>query len=528
MNFFKELIDPNTKRRFSHFKNTKRAYWSFWLFLIIFIISLFANFLANNKPLIINYEGKFYFPIFKYYSEDTFYKNGNFARINYKELVKSDVYKQNKKNWAIFPIIKYGAYETIKSSDLKLDKSILLRIETKEKIANIDVLKNFKIYKSNGLKQLLGIEDKTLRNKKIEEVFEKNNKLKSLINGLEKRFSNIDSPILEIKSKKNNYKISLVAYKKRGRAPKKIRIYLRENNKITQSEKIKFAETGKVISNKKYWLTLSEKDQKTLMSKVDSFRQEHAINSEFDFGNFKIYASKNNVNFPYPPNQQHILGLDESGRDVLTVILYATRISLLFGLILVTTSTILGIIIGAIQGFFGGKVDILGQRFIEIWEALPFLFIIMFLGSVFGKGFLILLVIYAAFNWISLSYYVRADFLKLRKMQFVEAARVLGISRIKIIIYHILPNALSSVITLFPFGLVGAIFALSALDYLGFGLPPGTPSWGDLLAQAQVYPPGWWLVVFPSIALFTVTLLGVFIGEGLRAAFDPRNKNNLE
>jgi microcin C transport system permease protein len=189
-----------------------------------------------------------------------------------------------------------------------------------------------------------------------------------------------------------------------------------------------------------------------------------------------------------------------------------------------------GVAIGAIQGYFAGVVDMLGQRAIEIWSALPFLYVMIFLGDVFGNEyrFTLLIVCYGMFNWIGVSYYVRAEFLKLRGRQFVDAARCLGIPARKIIARHMLPNALTPVITLFPFSLVGAIGSLAALDFLGFGLPPESASWGQLLRQAQDYRHAWWLIAYPSLALFTVMLLGTFIGEGARDAYDPRPPSRME
>jgi microcin C transport system permease protein len=188
----------------------------------------------------------------------------------------------------------------------------------------------------------------------------------------------------------------------------------------------------------------------------------------------------------------------------------------------------LGTFLGAIQGYFGGGADILGQRLTEIWNALPFLYVMILLGAVYGRSFLLLLFCYAIFNWIGISYYVRAEFLRLRHLPFVEAARATGLPHRKIIFRHILPNALTPLITFFPFQLVGAIGALAALDYLGFGLPPPTPSWGELLQQAHQFRWAWWLILYPSLALFGVMLLGVFIGEGIRNAYDPRRYTRFE
>lgn len=232
--------------------------------------------------------------------------------------------------------------------------------------------------------------------------------------------------------------------------------------------------------------------------------------------------------FPYPPCSGHILGLDSGGKDVYTLIVYGMRIALNFGLLLALSGMFLGLVFGAVEGYFGGKTDIICQRFTEIWSAIPFLYVMIFIGSTVGRSFGVLLVCYMIFNWIVVSYYVRAEFLRLRSRTFVEAAKCQGFSAAKIIFGHILPNALTPLVTLFPFLLMGAIGSLAALDFLGFGLPPMTPSCGELLHQAQGNPSAWWLILFPALALFIVMLLTVLVGEGLRDAFDPRQKSKLE
>ena len=234
------------------------------------------------------------------------------------------------------------------------------------------------------------------------------------------------------------------------------------------------------------------------------------------------------VSFPFRPVREHPFGIDAGGRDVFARVVHGLRISLLFGLALALSGLFFGLVIGAIEGYFGGKTDILMQRFTEIWSAMPFLYVMIFIGSTVGRSFAVLLVCYAIFNWIAVSYYMRAEFLRLRSCAFVEAAKVQGLSAARIIFVHVLPNALTPLITLFPFLLMGAIGSLAALDFLGFGLPPMTPSCGELMQEAQQFRFAWWLVAFPAAALFTVMLLTVFVGEGLRDAFDPRQKSKLE
>lgn len=235
-----------------------------------------------------------------------------------------------------------------------------------------------------------------------------------------------------------------------------------------------------------------------------------------------------NVAFPFAPCKGHPFGLDEGGRDVYTLVVHGMRIGLLFGILLAFSGMLVGLVVGSIEGYFGGKVDLAGQRFTEIWSAIPFIYVMIFIGQTVGQSFGVLLFCYAIFNWISVSYYMRAEFLRLRMRTFVEAAKCQGFSAARIIFGHILPNALTPLITLFPFLLMGSIGSLAALDFLGFGLPPMTPSCGELLNQAMHNPSAWWLIVFPSAALFIVMLLTVLVGEGLRDAFDPRQKSKLE
>ena len=234
------------------------------------------------------------------------------------------------------------------------------------------------------------------------------------------------------------------------------------------------------------------------------------------------------VGFPFRPVPEHPFGIDAGGRDIYARVVHGLRIALVFGLVLAFLGMLFGLVIGAVEGYFGGKTDILLQRFTEIWSAMPFLYVMIFIGSTMGRSFGVLLGCYAIFNWITVSYYMRAEFLRLRTRTFVEAAKVQGLSTARIIFVHILPNALTPLITLFPFLLMGAIGSLAALDFLGFGLPPMTPSCGELLAEAQQFRGAWWLILFPSAALFIVMLLTVLVGEGLRDAFDPRQESRLE
>ena len=233
-------------------------------------------------------------------------------------------------------------------------------------------------------------------------------------------------------------------------------------------------------------------------------------------------------NPPHPPSRSHWLGTDSVARDVFTRLLYGFRICMIFSLCLMIIGAFLGIVIGGIQGYLGGVTDIITQRFIEIWSSLPFLYVVILVGSIYSRSFILLLIIMVLFQWIGLSYYMRGEFLKLKDMTYVKVARAAGIGPLSIFFRQILPNALTPVITIMPFSLVGGITSLTALDFLGFGLPPPTPSWGELLSQGlnNLYAP--WIAVSTVAALFITLLLATFIGEGVREAFDPKSEYRVE
>ena len=227
-------------------------------------------------------------------------------------------------------------------------------------------------------------------------------------------------------------------------------------------------------------------------------------------------------NYPGPPTKENWMGTDDRGRDVFTRLLYGFKYSIVYAVLVWVIDFGIGTILGSLMGFYGGKLDFFGQRIVEIMSTVPQFFLLIILISIFTPSLLMLVLISSLFSWISISYYVRAEFLKNRKREFVEAARAMGASSFKIVFKHILPNSLTPLITFAPFAIAGHISGLASLDYLGFGLEVPTPSWGELLAQAQKnYTIAWWLAVYPSLALFsTLTLLNL-IGEGIRDAMDP-------
>lgn len=335
-------LTPLTRKRLYHFKANKRGFYALIIFSIFFGISLVAEFIANDKPLLLKYENTYYFPIFKTYPETTF--GGEFqTETVYRDPYVQDLIKQ--KGWMIWPLIRYS-YNTI------------------------------------------------------------------------------------------NYDLPSPA--------------------------------------------------------------------------------------PSPPTHQNWLGTDDQGRDVLARLIYGFRISILFGLTLTLFSSIVGIIAGGTQGYFGGKYDLLFQRFIEIWSGLPILFLLIIMGSLVEPSFWWLLGLLLLFSWMSLVSVVRAEFLRARNFDYVKAAQALGVSNITIMRRHVLPNAMVAALTYLPFILNGSITTLTSLDFLGFGLPPGSPSLGEMLAQGKnnLQSPWLGLTSFLTVAI-TLSLL-TFIGEAIRDAFDPR------
>lgn len=230
---------------------------------------------------------------------------------------------------------------------------------------------------------------------------------------------------------------------------------------------------------------------------------------------------------PTHPNNVHYFGTDDRGRDVLARLLYGFNIGISFSLIVTLLSYTIGVSIGSMLGFFGGKVDIFGQRLIEIWSTLPFLYVMIILSSILNPNFLLLTFVLTLFGWMGMTYYVRGEFYREKARDYVSAAVSMGAGNSKIIFKHILPNALTPVITFLPFAIVANIFSLVALDYLGFGLPPPTPSWGQLMSQGMQNIEKWWLIGTPLIAMFLTLLSITFIGEAIREAFDPKVYSRL-
>jgi microcin C transport system permease protein len=225
---------------------------------------------------------------------------------------------------------------------------------------------------------------------------------------------------------------------------------------------------------------------------------------------------------PAPPDADNLLGTEDRGRDLLAQLLYGFRVSVVFALIVTALCTIFGVLYGAIQGYFAGWTDIAMERFSEIWGAMPTLYMLIIFSALFSPSFWLLVILLSIFGWLGIAAYVRAEFLRNRTLDYVRAARALGQSNRKIIGRHILPNSLTPVVTLIPFEMAGAIGALTSLDFLGLGMPPGTPSLGDLLNQGKNNLDAWWISLATFVVLVVTLLLLILIGDALRDALDPR------
>ena len=366
-------LTPINRRRWNNFKANRRGYWSLWVFLTVFVVSMLANVIANDRPILASYKGEIMFPVLFEYPED---KIGGFlATIDYREeFAREEI---NAHGWMIWPPIRYS-YDTVN----------------------------------------------------------------------------------------NNY----------------------PNRKTENGDCLGFPAPP-------YWLSPSQYCDADDAAKL---AQYHA------FGN------------------RNWLGTDDQGRDVAARVLYGMRISILFGLILTGLASMIGIAAGAVQGYFGGLVDLIAQRILEIWSSMPYLYVLIIISSVLIPGFWTLLGIMLLFSWTSLVGVVRAEFLRGRNFEYITAARALGVSNTTIMFKHLLPNAMVATLTFLPFQLTAAITALTALDFLGLGLPPGSPSLGELLRQGKDNLQAPWLALTAFFSIALLLSLLVFIGEAVRDALDPR------
>lgn len=525
----KPRLSPIAKKRLRRFIRHRRALISAIGFTFITITALSADLLCNDKPLVMQYQGKLMFPVIRFYPESTFIADGQDTRPDYKSLHRSPTFATNPANWMLFAPVPYGPRETIDEQDLiRRRETTSITLMPVAMAGSIQIKPDFTIVRERAAGIFFGKPQEDIRGLRVDNIWPIDRPLREAI---QRRFSNQSAPSFEhtITPEQTGgtaITISMPEFTPRKVAPRFVRLTLRPaENATAQTQTIELDPAGE--SATPLWQQLRPQDQQALRELQASAQADTVVEVIAQSRRYRAMLDTA-VAWPHPPIRGHWLGIDSAGRDVLARTIHGLRVSLFFSLLLVVTSMTIGTIIGALQGYYGGLTDILTQRAIEIWSAIPFLYVMILLGSVYGASFALLLFCYGLFNWIGISYYIRAEFLRLRNTAFVDAARVLGLRDHQIIFRHILPNALTPIITFAPFSLVGAVASLAALDYLGFGLPALTPSLGQMLHQAQTYRDAWWLIVYPSITLFVVMILGVFIGEGVREACDPRPRIRLE
>ena len=535
------IKNPINRKRFQRLKAMKRSYISLWILIILYVTSFGSELICNDQPLFVKYKGKSYFPVFKFYPDDEFTGSGKQTRPDYHRILKTPQFRNNPNNFMIFPPIPFGPYASVDPKSIDLPDTVTLNFKPMPMIGTVNVKRDYVIARSMSFGAFVAKTEKDVRGAQLSDFYTLPESIRQAVNI---RFANQKAPPISASLRVKggmHISVSLSTYTPRAKPPATVRLTFREimpakgaitarDFRLEFNRDLKMVQGQSTLAGMNLWRRFSDDLRKTLLRNVHNrFLGPLDVQQiNVDGRNFRIMFEKEDVRFPFRPVKGHFMGIDGAGRDVFARILYGLRTSMTFGLLLVLTSKLVGIIVGALQGYYGGAIDITGQRLIEIWSALPFLYIMILMGSVYGRSFVLLLFCYGLFNWIGISYYMRAEFLRLRKRPFVEAAKCMGIASHKIIFKHILPNGLVPIITFFPFSLVGAIGSLAALDYLGFGLPPPTPSWGELLFQAQQYRWAWWLILYPSLALFIVMLLGVFIGEGIRNAFDPKRYTRLD
>ncbi len=527
-------LTPITRKRLRRFRRLRRAHASAWLLGLIVLLTLSADLLCNPDPLYIRLNGRHFSPLFRFYPESVFLPGGHSTRTDYKELRRHPVFTGNRSNFMIFAPIPYGPRETIDESTIRAERDTRLVLLPMPRAGNINISRDMRIVRELAAGFFFGREGEDVTGLRLDSIWPIPVDLREAVI---RRFENRAAPAFRHTVAPPSLPgvpidVSMPAFNPRRTSPSTVRLTLRTlDNPESQKRVITLGyRDGEPTSRSRpLWESLHTTDQDLLRERASAARLGPVDPLDVVAGAHRYQAVFDTaVSWPHPPVRGHRLGIDAAGRDVLARLLHGLRVSLVFSFLLVVCSMTIGVIIGAWQGYYGGITDILAQRAIEIWSAIPFLYVMILLGSIYGTGLWLLLFCYAIFNWISISQYMRAEFLRLRHATFVEAARALGAGDRAIIFRHILPNAITPIITFAPFLLVGAIAALAALDYLGFGLPALTPSIGQLLHQAQTHRGAWWLILYPSLTLFIVMLLGVFVGEGIREAYDPRPRSNLE
>ena len=523
-------INPITLKRIKRFKAHRRAFISLIALLCLYALGLCSELLCNDVPIIVWHKGRLHFPIVGFYPDDAFTGSGLNTRANYREICRRREFTEGA-SWMLWPLMRTGPNDIASPDNLSEHLRIICTLSPVPQVCGISVDNDMTITRFQGAEHLR-LTDDDWQGRKLGEFWLIPEGMSAAV---QNRLANQQSPAESFKCRAvrgmPDATIAFAAYNVRKNPPREIRATVRYGIGDSRQHTLSFAKNATLpSSDMEFFKTLRDYTREALLGASKEAMENGECSKEITIGDvpYKLTAEHEKLRFPFRPVPGHPCGFDAAGRDVLVRLLYALRTSLSFGIILVCCSMLVGSLIGLTQGYLGGWADLGGQRLIEIWSALPFLYVVILMGSIYGPGFWLMIFCYALFNWIGISYYMRAEMLRLRKQAFVESARCLGLPHARIVLRHVLPNALVPIITFFPFSLVGAIGSLAALDYLGFGLPPPTPSIGELLQQAQSMRWAWWLILYPSMLLFAVMMLGIFIGEGVRDAFDPRTQGRLE
>ncbi|UTC62062.1 ABC transporter permease subunit [Treponema sp. OMZ 788] len=464
-------IDPLMKKRLDRFAEIKKAKFSFVLIGVFFLLSLIAELFVSNRPLAMYVDGKLYFPTYgKVLLADDFnFRVGDELEVNYREFKKH--IKEQKRGWILMPFVPYNPFETDSSSvplALTFRGAPIMGISVSSKDAL--PMDNPADYMWIPLSDINGVKTGDKQYVWIKFADSADSK----------------QPISDFFSNSKNW-IGVAV------------------NKSSSSESMNPADY--------IWHKIGSND-----NRIDIGRDQ-ILTVRFAKGD------KGQMFHPLPPSFKtgHILGTDRIGRDIFARLVYGFRIAMSYALLVAAVTYFIGTIIGIAMGYFGGTFDIIFQRIIEIWERVPYLYMIMILASIFKPTFTMFVLINIAFNWTGKTWSMRAMSYRERERDYILAARSMGASTWRIITVHILPNVIVLIVTSLPFVISGGISSLTALDYLGYGLQPPTPSWGELLSiGTSTYAEAPWILLSVVTCFVLVLVMITFIGEGLRDAFDPR------
>jgi microcin C transport system permease protein len=404
------IKNPITQKRLMRLKEMKRAYISLWILAILYVVSLGAELICNDAPLYIKYNDRLYYPVFKFYPDNTFTGSGKQTRPDYHKINLSADFDQDPNNYMIFPPIAFGPKASVDPQSIDVSDLVTVRFTPMPMMGSVNIRDDYVIVRSVSFGPFLGKTEKEVRDLRLTDYF---NIPESIGQAVRIRFNNKSAPAINASTKHlegTKIMISLSTFSKRQKSPRTVRLTFKEMISKNMSDPTHVAE---IKFDRRLHKTSqsSEKAGETLWSKLfDSEKSEILRNVESRFlgplDNFRLKLNgrsytvsfdKEDIRFPFRPVKGHIMGIDAAGRDVFARILYGLRTSMTFGLLLVFASMVLGIISGAFQGYYGGAVDIAGQRVIEIWSALPFLYIMILMGSVYGRSFSLLLFCYGIF-----------------------------------------------------------------------------------------------------------------------------------